>query len=205
MVGIDMTDRDGMSHVCTDDRGGARAAARHLIERGHERFAVIALPPDRECSDREGTGDELSRATIPYPADRWAGYAAALGEAGIDPESVPIRIAAVNRQENGRTAMHAILDRTGEERSTAELPTAVLAMSDVLARGAMDACAERGLGVPGDVAVVGFDDGPFAEEIELTTVAQDAGGKARLALQCALGEVEGTVLPTQLVVRGSSG
>ena len=205
VVGIDMIERDGMIHVGTDDRGGARAAARHLIERGHRRFAVIALPPCRERSDREGTADELARGTIPYPVERWTGYAASFKEAAIDPESVPIRMAAVNGRENGRVAMHAILDRTGEERSAAELPTVVLAMSDVLARGAMDACAERGLSVPRDVAIVGFDDADFAERIGLTTVAQDAEAKARLALRCALGETEGTVLPTQLVVRGSSG
>ena len=200
VVGIDMAGWDGMIHVGTDDRGGARAAARHLIERGHRRFAVIALPPDRERSDRGGSASELARATIPYPAERWTGYAEAFGEAGIDPKSVPIRIAAVNGHENGRTAAHAVFDR-----ADAEPPTAVLAMSDVLARGAMDACAERGLSVPGDVTIVGFDDAPFAEGMGLTTVAQNAEAKARLALRCALGETDGTVLPTQLVVRGSSG
>ena len=205
VVGIDMTERDEMIHVGTDDRGGARAAARHLIERGHRRFAVIALPPDRKRSDREGTAEELARATIPYPAGRWAGYAAAFGEAGIDPKSVPIRIAAANGRENGHAAMHAILDMAEDRPATAEPRTAVLVMSDVLVRGAMDACAERGLSVPDDIAIVGFDDAPFAEGMGLTTVAQDAGAKARLALQCALGEMKGTVLPTQFVVRTSSG
>lgn len=204
VVGIDMVQHDGMLRVDTDDRGGARAAARHLIERGHQRFAVIALPPNRERSDRGGTAGELERATIPYPAERWAGYADAFGEAAINSESVPIRIAAVNGRENGRAATHAIFDRADASLPT-KPPTAVLAMSDVLALGAMDACTERGLSVPGDVAIVGFDDAPFAQRSGLTTVAQDAESKARLALRCALGETEGMVLPTQLVVRGSSG
>ena len=67
-------------------------------------------------------------------------------------------------------------------------PTAVLAMSDVMARGAMDACCERGLSVPHDIAIVGLDDAPFAKDMGLSTVAQDAAEKAQIAVQCALGE-----------------
>lgn len=199
VVGIDMPSRDGVIGVGVDDVGGAQAAARHVLSKDHRRIGVIALPTSRRRMDRDGTSADLEGATIRFPKERWQGYAAAFTQADLDPAMIPIRIVAMNARENGRRAMEALLDR-GADR-----PTAVLAMSDVVAQGAIDACHERGLGVPDDVAIVGFDDASFAGEIGLTTVAQDAAKKARIALRCALGEeVETTVVSTTLIKRSTA-
>ena len=96
-------------------------------------------------------------------------------------------------------------------------PTAILAMSDILALGALQAAAERGLAVPGDLSVVGFDDSAVAALATpaLTTVAQPQEEKGRLAAQWLLEAIEvgrvtrtrrrREILETKLVVRESTG
>lgn len=197
VIGIDMPDRDGVIGV--DYVSGAQAAARHLIQKGHRRIGVISLPTSRRRADRDGTPTDFNAASIRFPKERWQGYAEAFAEAGIDPAAVPIRICEVNTRDRGKAAMDALLDRNVDR------PTAVLAMSDVVARGAMDACLERGLTVPQDIAIVGFDDAPFADRLGLTTVAQDAARKAEIAVRCALGEpVETTVVRTSIIKRSTT-
>jgi alanine racemase len=89
-------------------------------------------------------------------------------------------------------------------------------MSDILALGALEAAAELGVAVPGRLSVVGFDDSPAAAQASppLTTVKQPHEEKGRLAAQWLLEEIEDerpagwhgrSILPTELVVRESSG
>ena len=96
-----------------------------------------------------------------------------------------------------------------------EPPTAILAMSDVLALGALQAAAELGVAVPGELSVVGFDDSPAASLAmpPLTTVAQPHEEKGRVAATWLLDAIKAgrgprsrrrLVLPTDLVVRGST-
>ena len=182
VIGIDMPEPEGVIGIGVDDVGGARAAAKHLIQKGHHKIAVISLPISRRRTDRQGTPADFEEASIRFPKERWQGYAEAFLDAGIDPTTVPIRICEINARDRGKAAMDMLLDQNVDR------PTAVLAMSDVMARGAMDACCERGLSVPHDIAIVGFDDAPFAKDMGLSTVAQDAAEKAQIAVQCALGE-----------------
>ena len=90
-------------------------------------------------------------------------------------------------------------------------PSAILATSDVLALGVLDAAAAAGITVPGDLAVVGFDDVPAAAGAGLTTVRQDHHAKGRLAGDLLLAALRGehrappAPLPHELVVRASSG
>ncbi|MEO1543473.1 MAG: LacI family DNA-binding transcriptional regulator [Pseudomonadota bacterium] len=199
VIGIDMPDRKGVIGIGVDDLGGARAAARHLIQKGHRRIGVISLPTSRRRADRKGAPADFDAASIRFPKERWQGYAQAFAEAGIDPTKVSIRICELNTRDRGRAAMEALLEQDGDR------PTAVLAMSDVVAQGALDACLGRGLRVPQDIAIVGFDDAPFSKDTGLTTVAQDAAEKALIAVQCALGEaVETTVLSTMVIERSTS-
>lgn len=89
-------------------------------------------------------------------------------------------------------------------------PTALVAMSDGLALGAVRAAQELGLTVPGDLSVVGFDDSPAAERTGLTTVRQPHIAKGRRAGELLLGLLAGEpvadreLLPTELIVRGST-
>jgi DNA-binding LacI/PurR family transcriptional regulator len=95
----------------------------------------------------------------------------------------------------------------------AALPDAVLAFNDEAAAGLLHTLRARGVAVPGDVSVVGFDDSSVAAlpTVSLTTVGQDADRLARLAVEQAEGRVEGVeavqrevVVPPRLVVRGST-
>jgi DNA-binding LacI/PurR family transcriptional regulator len=94
-------------------------------------------------------------------------------------------------------------------------PTAILAMSDILAFGALEAAEELGVAVPAELSVVGFDDSPGAAHASppLTTVSQPHEEKGRLAAGALIeaiergsrGEPSRTFLPTELVVRESTG
>ena len=90
-------------------------------------------------------------------------------------------------------------------------PTALLAFSDQLALGVVEAAGELGLSVPGDLSVVGFDDVPEAATAGLTSVHQDHAEKGRLAGEMLVARLRGeealerTLLPARLVVRGSTG
>src|ERR687896_742598 len=187
-----------------DDRSGCEAAGRHLVELGHRRVAVIAFP-EYARDDR----------TLPFDVcrERLAGYRAALGD-DFDPELV--FTAYTNHAGTGKRLLAEMLELD-------PMPTAVLAMSDVLAAGAVRGAVEAGLRVPDDLSVVGFDDVPSAQLTDppLTTVAQPIEHKGELtarALLSALAEENGdapsadpaeppkrTILPTELVIRGTTG
>ena len=183
---------DGAAHVSIDNRGGAEAVAAHLVRRGHERTAFLGADPDH-----------------PSPLARRDGFVRAMREAG---HPVPDELVVIDDGPSDRTtgarASSALLDL-----KLAERPTAVFCANDALALGLLDAARDRGLSVPGDVAVVGFDDveGASLASPPLTTVRvpKEQLGETALAV-LALG-IEGgapiapsTIIPTELVVRASS-
>jgi DNA-binding LacI/PurR family transcriptional regulator len=190
--------------VGIDDLGGARAAARHLLDLGHRRFGVLSL-----CNGNDGyvgwVTPERQRAGGYYvTSQRLAGYRAALVEAGLDWAHVPIyEHQRADWGDAGYRAAPHLLDR-------AERPTAILAMSDELARGALRAARERGIDVPRELSIVGFDDSPEAARSSpaLTTVRQPLEHKgataARLLLEPEASATRHIQLPTRLVVRAST-
>lgn len=200
-----MTDDDSdpeVPFVGIDERASARLAADHLVRLGHRRIAVLVdhlLVPGKPGP----AGIEEQQASpCTGVRGRLAGYRDALEEAGIDWADVPV-VAA------GRTSQPAAAEAAAHLLDVAERPTAVLAVGDVLALGVLDACRQRGL-VPGrDVSVAGFDDVPEAERARLTTVRQPMREKGRLVARILLeprsGEVPRIELPTELVVRATTG
>ncbi len=176
--------------VGIDDRGGARAAAAHLLGLGHRRLAIVTM------SAAADTYHEVVDL-------RLLGYRDALAAAGVDPDAATVVAGGDLELDEFNARIRALLDRP-------DRPTGVLAMSDELGAGVVRAARSIGLQVPADVSVVGFDDSAtaFAVEPPLTTVRQDFARKGRLAVRMALGDTsEGrqVVLPVELVVRGSSG
>jgi DNA-binding LacI/PurR family transcriptional regulator len=183
--------------VGIDDRAGARSAAEHLRELGHKRVAVLRFTQEL---DVEGERE------LDLTVERLEGYKEGLAEAW-DPSRV--RMCRPNAPERAR---EATLELLGER----EPPTAILAMSDTLAVGALQAAAELGVSVPADLSVVGFDDSPVAEHTTppLTTVAQPQEEKGRLAAQWLIEDIERgegprgrdrqKILPTELLVREST-
>ncbi|WP_239175267.1 LacI family DNA-binding transcriptional regulator [Actinoplanes cyaneus] len=174
------------TYITSDNAGGGRLAAQHLIERGHRRIATITGP-------------------LPtYPAvERLEGFCQVLSEAGLELAGSP---AGDWYLESGYTAMKELL-------STDPRPTAVFAAGDEMAVGALRAADEAGLRVPADVAIVGFDDIEVAALIPpgLTTVAQDKTGIGTAAAESIMSMLTDAttplapiILPTSLIIRGSS-
>jgi len=183
--------------VGIDDRAGARSAAAHLRKLGHERVAVLTFT---KALDPHG------KLELDLSVERLGGYQEGLGEVW-NPSLV--RVCRPNAPEPARLAT---LELLGEP----EPPTAILAMTDTLAVGALQAAAELGVSVPADLSVVGFDDSPVAEHTTppLTTVAQPQEEKGWLAAQWLIEDIERgegprgrdrqTILPTELLVREST-
>jgi DNA-binding LacI/PurR family transcriptional regulator len=177
--------------VNVDDAGGAEAAARHLLDLGHRQLGIILLPPTRSQA-----------GPTPTSARRLAGYRAAL--AGVDVPA-PYAVTAGATMAAGARAFDSF--PKGKRR-----PTAILAMSDMVAIGVMGAAQAAGLVVPGDLSVVGYDDLPMAAWTSppLTTVRQPIVEKGRVAAGLLIRRLQGKVvvspppLETSLVVRGST-
>ncbi|WP_203740950.1 LacI family DNA-binding transcriptional regulator [Actinoplanes cyaneus] len=187
---IDSDRHEGAPHVEVDDRGGAREVARYLLELGHRRIAVLSIGPAPEATGRGPLGRRL------------AGIGDALAEAGLTMSDVTLAEVPATRAE-GYRATKALAPGK---------PTAILALSDVLAYGAVDALQELGISVPDDVSVTGFDD--LAESAwfrpRLTTVRQPIVTKGRMAADFLISAIRGEdqhphqTLGTSLIVRDSA-
>jgi DNA-binding LacI/PurR family transcriptional regulator len=173
--------------VSSDNRRGGFEATSHLIEQGRRNIAFV------------GT------ATPGYPEflERWRGYCEALRSAGIEPDE-RLRVTAEPNEEAGRSAVTELV-----ERGTPF--DALFAASDLAAIGAMHALQSRGVRVPEQVAIVGFDDIPAASlsSPPLTTVAQEPRQAAEALIDALVDAVEerkaaNRLLPVRLKVRESS-
>jgi DNA-binding LacI/PurR family transcriptional regulator len=202
---VEQPPREGVPSVETDDVGGARAAAEHLLGLGHERLGVVSFELGRDASGGLAGLERQLEATYRPSRLRLEGYRAAVEEAGLSWESVPVYEATGTTPEQGGIAAEVLLSR--EPR-----PTAILALSDQLALGVFEAAKRMGLSVPGDLSIVGFDDVPEASRTEppLTTVYQPHVEKGLMAGRMLVAQLDGeeprspAPLPTRLVVRGST-
>ncbi|MER7108271.1 LacI family DNA-binding transcriptional regulator [Streptomyces sp. NPDC000229] len=178
-------------YVDADNRGGAREAVRHLLSLGRERVAHIAGPSDQTSA-----------------MDRLDGYRDVLLDAGSG-----LIAQGDFTEESGARAMAELLERRPDL-------DAVFAANDLMASGALRVLRERGLRVPGDVALVGFDDmTSIAEATDppLTTVRQDIEGMGRLMVRLLMRVLnaqdaesgagsapDSVITPTELVRRASA-
>lgn len=134
--------------------------------------------------------------------ERLAGYENALLANGVDIENLMIEEVPCSDQNLAAPAAKRILSSTPP-------PTAILAMSDVLAITAMDVARDLGFAIPQDLSVVGYDDVPISSQVQpaLTTVHQPLEEKGELAVKLLFnfdGDKERHILPTRLVVRGTT-
>jgi DNA-binding LacI/PurR family transcriptional regulator len=190
--------------VGIDDAAGARLAAQHVLDLGHERIAVITFSLHRgQERGRMGEGEQAA-ATYAVTRGRLEGYRRAITAAGVEWSAVPVMAGVTSSVEEGAAAAAALLE-------LGPPPTAILCLSDRLAEGAVRELRRRGLGVPGDVSVVGFDDAETAAALGLTTVRQPHRGKGERATRALLASMAGQpvapvqLLDTELVVRASTG
>lgn len=148
-VTIDFLPEDSsMPGLWVDSVSGARMAARHLLDLGHRRFGVLALPAAEPLG--VATAERLMAGRYSGTGDRIRGYFEELGTAGIDTAKIPI-YETDNDEGTTRAAMEYLMAQ--KPRPTA----GILAMSDRMALAALDWLAARGIPVPGDVSIVGFD------------------------------------------------
>ena len=175
----------GMSFVRFDTERGTELALRHLLELGHTRIGHLGSELDAETF-------RIRRETL----------LRVLGEAGLEPG--PYRRAPFRFDE--------AVGRALELLDAPDRPTAIYCDDDLLAGGVYLAARERGLRIPGELSVVGFDDLPFARVFEppLTTIRIDPealGAEAFEALaKLMAGEPAppGRILPVELIIRGST-
>lgn len=174
--------------VEVDNYRGAYEAASHLIEKGHRQIGLI-----------EG------RTHVSTSRERRRGYLDALSEAGIPVRKDLIR-AGDFRQESGRLLAGELLDLR-------KPPTALFVFNNLMTVGALAAVHQRGMKVPKDVAIVGFDDLPWAESLDppLTVVRQPAYDVGRQAMEMLLKRIMEPTRPPvtvrllpELVIRRST-
>jgi LacI family transcriptional regulator len=174
--------------VAAAHRRGARQAIEHLLALGHRRIGVISGPPGWMATD-----------------ERREGWHQALGGAGI-PVDPMLFVEADWELGPGAAAAAQLLELD-------DPPTAIFGFNDAIAIGAIKAAQERGLRVPGDVSIVGFDDLPYATIVTpaLTTIRQPLAEMGRAAvglvvrlLDSGRPEAPQIELPTRMIVREST-
>ncbi|WP_127129851.1 LacI family DNA-binding transcriptional regulator [Georgenia sp. SYP-B2076] len=176
--------------VVGDDTDGVEQAVRHLVDLGHRRIGHLAGPAELS------TGIQRARA-----------FRQCMHELGGDLDPALIVSCRVYSEEEGARAARELFD------TAVPRPTAVLAGNDQLAVGLYEFLRERGLNVPGDVSVVGYNDMPYVDKLSppLTTVrvphARIGAEAARILLRRLVDDVSDATtvsLPVELVVRGST-
>jgi LacI family transcriptional regulator len=186
------SDRPDRCSVSVDDVLGGRLAGAHLLERGHRRLAFVGGPPG-----------------LRQVADRRAGFAAALAAAGGGGVELRIVETATRTVGAGREAAGLLAGLPVRAR-----PTGVFCANDLVALGVLQELTSRGVGVPGEVAIVGYDDIYFAAAaaIPLSSVRQPRERLGRAAAELLLEEVNQpgshehrqVLFQPALVVRASS-
>ena len=177
----------GLTTVEIDNAAGAEALMSHILGHGHEDVLVLA-----------GPGNSYDDSA------RWRGCVRAARRSGVALDETK-RVRGDFKEEIGAAAMARWLDEKGRP------PRAVVALNDVMALGAWGVLKQRGLRVPEDVALCGFDDGETARHVGLTTVHVPLCEMGREACRIALAHLNGEtvpkriVVPAELVVRRSCG
>ncbi|WP_089244698.1 LacI family DNA-binding transcriptional regulator [Rhodococcoides kyotonense] len=157
---------DGIGSVRSDDVAGIASAVEHLADLGHTRIAHI--------DGGRSAGAE----------DRRRGFVDAIRRRGL--ESGARVVAGGVTETEGAEGMRILL-------ADGEAPTAVVAFNDNSATGVLDHLVRRGIGVPGDISVVGYDDSRLARiaHIQLTSISQDVVALADAAVDSALARIAG--------------
>lgn len=189
VVALETIEDSGVPHVQIDNLGASRDAVRHLVGLGHRRIAHIAgpLPEVMATLRRDGWRVAMEEAGLPVPQ----GY-----------------------EQRGDYLLHTGQALCSVLCDLPEPPTAIFCANDEMAFGVIHELRRRGLDVPGDVSVVGFDDIYLSEAMfpPLTTVSQPRAAIGREAMSLLLDVIAGgdlapepIVMPTTLEIRGTTG
>lgn len=193
LVTTNPTEDPGGSWVAIDDVEAGRLVGAHLAELGHRNATVVV-----ETNRPAGSAARRLSAQQVTAHD----YAARLR--GLI-ETVPGTVSVLSGGHNSAASGASVANHLVE---SGPLPTAVVGLSDVIALGVLATFTERGLSVPGDVSVCGFDDIPAARAVELTTVAQPIRRRGQLVGRLLIdprAEPRRIMLPIRLESRATSG
>lgn len=204
IVVVDAPRMPGVPLVGVRDREAACEQMMHILDLGHRHVGVIAdrLRPDghRGHVDAERRTSSTERVV----RERLLGYADACEQKGLDFARLPLVEAGAWDEKSAFSAACTLL---GDGPITA-----VVATSDTMAFGALEVANTKGLEVPTDLSVIGFDDAPAAERRGLTTIRQPMVEKGRVAANMLIDMINGDfdheeqrTLPTELVVRATTG
>lgn len=162
---------EGFVAVTIDNRAAAREGTGRLIAGGHRRIALLGGMPH-------------GRTELTIPAVREIGYREALDDAGIEVDESLI--------VNGNFSIDGGHEATRQLLGSDDPPSAIFALSDEMAVGALRAARELGVTVPGDLCILGFDGHDFAAAIGLSTVEQPVVEFGEVAAQALLDAVDGS-------------
>lgn len=197
---VDSELHDGVSSVEIDDSEGMEQLVRHLLENGHRRIAILAIETGIEGGYTHWRGPMLRRMN---------GVRAALEafDLAVESDGISVTEIACTRLAGARAFQELW---AGDDR-----PTAIVAFSDIIALGVLDAARDAGVSVPGEVSVSGFDDLAEASWASpgLTTVRQPIESKGRLAAEFLVESISASDssrihqqrLHTTLLIRDSTG
>lgn len=175
----------GVSFGCDNFKGGYEMTA-HLVQQGHKTFAFLG-GADEHCPEFQ---------------ERYRGHCQALKDAGITP-NLNNQFDAISTEDSGFDAANQLLEQD-------ERPDAIFCASDMIAVGALTAFHKKGVNVPKDIAVAGFDDIPVAHltSPELTTMQQNTKLAAEILVESLIKQihnqdVSSSLIPAKLIVRES--
>lgn len=198
-VVMDVDAGPGIASVRSDARQGAYLAARHLVDLGHRRFAILSFRRDLGPPTFHAPGMPRGPGALGMETDqeKYRGYERALAEAGIAIDGVPM----LQADPGDHDAARLLLDAAPEA-------TAILSMSVMQAIAILDESRRRRLIVPHDLSVVGFNDIPQAAKCSppLTTVDGMGRDKGYLAARMILegAPSRNAVIQNRLILRGST-
>ncbi|OYO07954.1 LacI family transcriptional regulator [Enemella evansiae] len=185
-------DDPAIDHIGLDDFAGGRMMGEHLALLGHRRVAIVLDFHDHAGPVEVIAVDRLSEHF-------WARIHGLI--AGLDGAEVTLVDAGWNAHDTGYRAGGWVLDQRNR-------PTAIVGVSDVMALGVLDAARERGVDVPRELSIVGFDDIPAAGPAGLTTLAQPITERGELVGKLLLDpkrQPRQVILPTEVKVRRTTG
>lgn len=181
---------EGCTSIAIDDVEGGRVATKHLTDLGHRQIAVLS-------------GQRETAYNFDVSDNRTKGYIETLNSVGVewDPS---LEIRGDFNIYTAEIAMESFLQRK-------KLPTAIFCHSDEMAFGALKAIRKKGLRVPEDISVIGFDDHLIAQYVGLTTVAQPPQFEGQVAAASAIAEIanpqaerKNILVPLSLVIRDTT-
>lgn len=186
----------GLALVSIDNRAAAHAIGA-IAFAGAKRPAIVSQPLSRDRISTIARGIDTTDASFPVTRERLEGYRQAAESAGIAWRDVVIAVCARNDAAEAEKIAATLL-------TSAEPPDAIAAMSDEQAAGVVRAARAAGRITPDDLAVTGWDDGPVAAELGLTTVAQSLRGQGAACARVALGQTPNYQAASWSIVRRGS-